>query len=336
MVGSKTRRSLYGIVLLASMLTLVAVGCNSGDTDGGGGNDDAGLGNQYVSDGGAGSTIEIEAPTEIAVGEEAEFKVFLRDPSGAPIANTRVFCESEKGIAIIEPSSGGVAFESTSSGGAMSGVLGGLLPGSYMLECRGPEGFNLIDRVHMKITGDVPVGFVGWPGAAGGNLGGGVIIVQDPDDTIELVTLAFSEAGETGFNIDTTRNLNCDGDLTTNDPEPFFANDYVIGITNNSLESITVQTVSISVDDGQGVEIVDSGVNTNIGVGATGSVTGPFTEFITATATAQKSFAGTGFGVQNGTYNVTATVEGQTLSGESFSASGTVAVRFFPMNNCGS
>lgn len=337
MVGSKSQRTILGAILLASVLGLSTAGCNSGDTDGGPGNDDAGTGNQFVSDGGAGASIAIEAPTEIAVGEEAEFFVSLTDASGVGIPDTRIFCESEKGIAIIEPSSGGVAFESTSKNGRMSGVLGGLLPGSYMLECRGPQGFNLVDRVHMKITGEVPIGFAGWPGAAGGNLGGGVIIVQDPDESVLLASIGVTESGSStpGFNVDTRRNLDCDGVATTNDPEPFFANDYVVTVDNQSLEPLTIQSVSLSVDDGRGVEIVDQGVNVQIASGSTGTISGPFTEFITATATASKSFAGTSFGVQEGTYNVQVTVQGETLSGQSVSSTGTVAIRFFGLDNCG-
>ena len=142
MLKSKFGRVLVGI-LATSLFAVTYVGCQGGgDTDGN--PDSAGVGSQLVSDGGSGSTLTISATGPIPVGSTIPFTVTAIDPNGAPLAFIRISCESESGIAILEPSRGGGAFESTGSAGVMSGVLGGLTPGSYVLECRGPEGFNLV------------------------------------------------------------------------------------------------------------------------------------------------------------------------------------------------
>jgi hypothetical protein len=172
--GKINRAVLLGQTLLV-VAALLIVGCR-GNTDGG----DAAVtadtpSGQYSSDGAAGASLTIRVSGSVTVGGRTGFSVTALDPTGAPLAYIRIFCESEQGIAILEPSSGGVAFEHTGPTGFMSGVLGGLLPGSYILECRGPQGFNLVDRVSINVTGSAPSGFTGFPGAAGGNLGGGVI-----------------------------------------------------------------------------------------------------------------------------------------------------------------
>lgn len=338
MSQARFRRSLR-IVAMAGMIAGLALagGCDQGNTEGG--SDADGLGPQPVSDGGFGASLTITLdgggeviPTAGRVG----FFVQALDPTGQPLAFRRVFCESEAGIAIIEPSSGGVAFEHTNDAGVMSGVLGGVTPGSFLLECRLEEGFNLVARRTLKVRGEVPSGFDGFPGAAGGNLGGGVII-DNPDGDAQLVSVTFSGAGlgagDANGPIDITRDNDCDNDPDTNDPEPFTFDEYVLTIQNRTEEVITVQSVTFTVDDGRNVTSTDQTAGLVIAPGASGTVTGTFTEF--SGISGNKTFAGTSFDVILGTYNVTFDVDAEAESGEDADVSGTASVTFGFVDNCG-
>lgn len=190
MVESKFVRTTVGILAIG----LVAGGCGGrGDTDGGPANGDTGPGYQYVDDGGSGSTLVIEHDGEIRTGEQEDFRVIATDPNGQPLSFIRIFCETEQGISIIEPSRGGVAYEHTNINGIMSGVIGGLHPGSYLMECRAPQGFNLIARKSLRIVGDIPDDFSGFDGAAGGNLGGGLLVEGPDDEELDQIEEAVTE-----------------------------------------------------------------------------------------------------------------------------------------------
>ena len=174
---------------LAAALAIVATGaftaCNNsqGDTSGGKATDNLGNGSTPVSNGGFGAQLLLEvdgvsgtpAPV-VNVGEIKEFTVRAVDPRGVGLDHQRVFCESEKGVAILEPSSGGVAFEHTNPAGYMSGYLSCITKGSFLLECRIEQGFNLKVQQHIRCVGE---GTASFPGAAGGNLGGGNLVEGD-------------------------------------------------------------------------------------------------------------------------------------------------------------
>jgi len=336
------KKAFQSVAIIAAFgLIAMFGGCNGGDTDGGIASDDLGIGNQPVSDGGFGASLTIvlkDGDDEIETAERETFFVNALDPSGLPLAFRRVFCESEKGIAILEPSSGGVAFEHTGPDGSMSGVLGGVTPGSYLLECRLEEGFNLVARKRIKVVGDVPEGFTGFPGAAGGNLGGGSI-QENPNPSAQLVAVSFSgaglAAGDTNGPIDITQNLDCNGDgaATTDDLEPFTFDEYNLSIQNRTTGTLEINSVTFEVDDGRGVESTRQLNGLVIAAGATGTITGTFTEFVLGSNT--KVFAGTAFNVILGTYNVTFTVRGETADGDNVTLSGSSSVTFGEVNNCG-
>lgn len=140
-MGSVIRCFVFGIAVLG----VVACG-GRGNTDGGSAVDnDAGLGSQFVADGGAGATLKISLTSpRIPVGDERGFFVTATDPNGAPLEFIRIFCSAEPGIGIVFPESG---FEFTGADGRMSGVVEMLDPGSFVLQCEGPLGFGLVDRV---------------------------------------------------------------------------------------------------------------------------------------------------------------------------------------------
>ena len=312
MLNHKVANSILAATAGMLCAALLAVGC--GSTDGGSAVDnDAGLGIQYVSDGGAGGSIAIDVKDSLAVGGTAAFSVSVKDPRGEPIAFTRVFCESEHGIAILEPSKGGVAFEHTDMYGNMSGVLGGVSKGSYVLECRAPIEYNLIARVTVKITGDAPAGFTGFPGAAGGNLGGGRIVPPSTDE-LRITKITFTDLGEESLFLDNQQNANCDGDSSTYDPEQFTVKTYKLSLYNGTQNTITIKGVSYV----SGTETSNQSVEFEIAAGGTTIYEG---QYETAQSTAL--------------YNVQFTVTAETVnSSNEITVTGTQAVEWLNIDNC--
>jgi len=187
--------------------------CERGNTDGGSGVDTAeNTFPEFVSDGGAGGRLEIDLnSSNVGLGGESGFFVRAFGPNGDPLDGIRISCDTERGLNLIEPTSGG---QLTGLDGAMSGRLCGNSPGSFTLECRAPVGFGLVDRETVVVRGDGS-GFNGCPGVDGGLPGGGA------EDFGQLVLSAinYSDAGGTSSSgpIDISQNLDCDGDGTGQD-----------------------------------------------------------------------------------------------------------------------
>lgn len=296
------------LVVLAAAIVFVA--CKQGDTDGGGNDTTPGV--QFVSDGATGARLTIELEDDLVVGGTAGFLVLATDPNGAPIPFLRITCDTEQGIAILEPSTGS---EHTSTRGGMSGVLGGDAPGSYLIECRGPNGTQLLARKTLRITGDIPPGFTGFDGAAGGGLGGGLVDDGDDDDTdaeqVNFVDISFTDVGGITSQvaiIDLTQTGDCDGDITTDDPENFGEDAYGLSIQNNRDSAIEIDSVEFSIPGvvtsfNQATQII---IPAN---GSTSTLGGPYS-FISSGV---KRFSGTTTAITAGTFNVTFTVTGSNI-----------------------
>lgn len=293
------------------------IGCNgSGGTSGE--NNNSGSGENFVSDGGAGATIRIDVLGDLATGGMVDFIVTLLDPDGTPLPFIRITCDSEHGIAILEPLS---AVESTASNGIMSGVLGGLTPGSYIFECRAESGFNLTARTNVNVVGDVPAGFAGFPGAAGGTLGGGLLIESPEVGLLTITDIKVTDVNGPGLRFDLSRNLDCDADgnlppvpadpsttpptpatpAGTFDPEPFVSNNYVISFSNGLADPISIGAVTFSVS---GITSTQE-FGLDIAAGSVGTITGLFT----TTSGGSKVYATTLLPVPVGATNVVFTVE---------------------------
>ncbi|MBP9837162.1 MAG: hypothetical protein KBC84_00460 [Proteobacteria bacterium] len=338
MSQSKLQILLKGLVFSGIISSVGLYSCvGGGSTEGGQGQADAGLGEHPVSDGGFGSTLRISLeggaetiPTAGRVG----FFVDALDPNGQPLADRRVFCESEKGIAILEPSKNGVAFEHTSSSGRLSGVLGGVTPGSFLLECRLEQGANVVAREHFKVIGDVPAGFAGFPGAAGGNLGGGVIVDNpntDDEGDVAVTSILFLTNGGTTADIgliDIHRTTLC----SDNNPEPYTFDNYQLTFKNPLLETVTIDSVTITIA-GTGLSVTKSiGVTVPASTDAQTYV-GLFDDNPNGGST--KYLAGdTSSPLPTGTYNVSFEVEGTTANGVGFSTSTSTSVTFAFVDNC--
>ncbi len=331
MFKTKFRKITVGLGIVALASAAILAGCTGGDTDGGSAGEEAAIGTQYVSDGGAGATLRIYTShdqTQLPVTDMLTFWVTLLDPQGQPVPWVRIFCETEHGLAIIEPSHGGVAFEHTNSEGYMSGVIGGLTPGSFIMECRAPEGFNLVDRIQIHVTGEVPEGWNGWPNAAGGNLGGGVVIEPPDSTTMNVRILAFSGDADSVAHIDTVQ-VDCDPGAPI-DMEPYGYDEYRVTLTNSTGGTINVEGVEFTVNQPGAVPVSEQATSLVIEPGETASFVGPFTEDLTG----YKVYAGTTVPVLNGTWQATFTVTGTSDTGDSFVESAAVTFTAGNVNNC--
>lgn len=335
----RNTRILGGVVLAIGLSIFASCG---GQTDGGDAASSASDGLQYVSNGGSGSTlrIELEGADTIPTGGQVVFKVTATDPNGSPLSYIRINCESEHGIAILEPSRGGVSFETTNASGIISGVLGGVTPGSYMLECRAPQGYNLVTRLHFKVVGSVPEGFDGFPGAAGGNLGGGLLVDPPSAEDVSLTEIVFtSVVGDEGRvgNIDNHAISDCDGDATTVDPEPFGTDSYTVTVNNQNDYRVFVQSIQYEVDLGTStVSSLKELGGLVVQANSAADLIGVFTQNVaqSGASTADKYFAGTSTATPSGTYNVVFTVRMLTENGESIVATQAAAIIIQPFNNC--
>jgi hypothetical protein len=192
--------------------------------------------------------------TDIEVGNTSGFVVRAINSRQQGVAGINVVCDSEDGIAILEPQKG---YAPTDSSGNMSGVIGCEAPGSFQFVCRLALGANRRSSVAVKCSGDVPSGFQGFPGAAGGGLGGGSQTNDDGD--VRIITAAFSDTGvltETGASIDITQITDCDLDPKTLDPEPFYDTYVKLVVKNNRPEQVRFEYLQYSIADvdGKGTE----------------------------------------------------------------------------------
>lgn len=323
---TKLGRKIAGCLVCLIATAMFVVAC---DGSGATGETELKLGTSFESDGGAGGTITISVSGPLTVAGTVGFSVALKDASGAPLAFVDVFCDSEDGVAILEPSSGGVALGRTDGFGSMSGEIGGVTPGSYTMSCRGPQGFGLVADVAVKVTGDVPEGFVGFPGAAGGNLGGGTIVIPG-DIGVTSVTFGNSVDGfSEGGPLDATFTSDCDDapDSATDD-EPFNQDSYIVTLFNDNLFSIYIDTIEVIVDGG--LEDETYTVAGEITAGATGTVSGA----LGVPSGTSKSVLGEASSWTVGGHSVEFIVTGTTATGVGFSFSTTKIITYADQNNC--
>lgn len=346
------------IVGVASLLgSLVLAGCGGGGTDGGGSPDFTG---QTFVGGDASGTLTLSvSSTSVPVASTATFSAVVKDANGAAVPQIQIACDSEQGLAIIEPSSG---FELTDSFGNMSGIVGCSLPGSFQMACRLPIGANKQKYVTIHCTGGaVPAGFDGFPGAGGGGLGGGV---QTPDDggepggtgtdglriaAIELVP----SVGEQGTTAVDTAQRNCEID-PNEDPncEPF-GDDLIQFTVQNDTNQIFrfssyTYTVPEATDTG-GASFTSKSISLvtqNFEVlpqGDSATVTALFTEAISGAGTCglEKRFADAAFSIgdQNsgdlGFRAVTFRLNGTNESGDAVTLTASSTFSFDAFDNCG-
>lgn len=152
---------------------LGVLGClgGQGSTDGGSGADGNFREDVFVSDDISTGTVELEVQNpSLGIGETSPFTARVLNARRQPVKQINVVCDSEEGIAIIEPQRG---YELTTDSGVVSGVIGCEAPGSFQMVCRLSVGANKRKFASVQCSGEAPSGFTGFPGSAGGGLGGG-------------------------------------------------------------------------------------------------------------------------------------------------------------------
>ena len=228
---------------------LAFLGCQ-GNTDGGSAASPNYSDDVFTGDGSSTGSIRVQLnESQVEVGHTSGFKVYVTDSKGEPVPNVRVVCDTEQGVALVEPTSG---YELTNSEGVMSGKIGCAAPGSFQMVCRLSIGANRRQFVSVACTGDVPAGFPGFPGAGGGGLGGGSQIGDSGE--VRITNAGFDDDGTfdntsvpSDASVDITQGADCDGVITTNDPEPFYDTYAVLQVENNLEERVTLLYLECSV-----------------------------------------------------------------------------------------
>ena len=151
------------LALLASVAAIGFVGC-TGSTDGGDAGEQSFDGSGF--DGSDAGRMELVLRDEdMLVGESAGFYVQAFDEGDQPVPNLSIACDTEAGLALIEPADGQ---QLTDDGGIMSGRIGCEQVGSFRLGCRLPVGAGRRQFATIRCSGPIPSGFDGFPGAGGG------------------------------------------------------------------------------------------------------------------------------------------------------------------------
>lgn len=240
------RRFLIPLLGGVSIVLMIVALVSCGGTSGG---DESFDGQAFVADESVGSIFFSTLPSEIQVSRTAGFAVGVKNGSGQVVPSITISCDTEQGLALIEPTSGR---EITDENGSISGVLGCSRPGSFQVGCRLPVGANkrVFERVICR--GEIPDTFTGFPGAGGGGLGGGVLVSDDggPGGTslegfgIETTVVSDGETEGT-FSVDTNQVNTCGDDGT--DTEPFGDASIAFGFLNETNSTVSCGSYTITV-----------------------------------------------------------------------------------------
>jgi hypothetical protein len=329
-------------------LSLALTGCNSSDTSNGTSPADTLAGNQFVaSDNAAGSISLRVLDADLSVAQTSGFAVTVKDANGAPVSGIDVACDSESGIAIVEPTSG---HEHTDSAGAVSGVIGCTMPGSYELACRLPIGADKRKLARVTCRPPIPNGFKGFPGAAGGGLGGGSALGSgDVNDNISATSVKLIDNGNatsdgtTSIDVVSHQCAGKDTPTTGDDTfEKLFDTLLVADLVNDSAQEVTIDSVNFTVPaaSGDGTAsyespsiALSSGAGNLAPNGGTATVTAVVFEVGTVSG---KSFVGARSAIPAnlGVRNITFRFKGTSADGQSVTLTRTIGVAFADYETC--
>jgi len=324
-----------GLAISFLACSVLFSGC-SGDTSGKAADD---RGDQFVAtDASAGSiSIDVNNP-ELPVADVSGFRVTVLDANGAAVPGVTVACDSELGVAILEPTTGR---EITDSYGTVSGKLGCKYPGSFQFACRLPMLSNKRKLVRIKCTGDTPAGFDGFPNSAGGGLGTGGVDTGglgglDPANVRITRIIGETVAGDS-YNIDTVRGTCGTAEAPTAEP---FSNDSIsITISNNTNSRVSFTRMQYEVPRGDtgGRKFVSDSIAFICdvpGSGGTATCSSLFVQADSATGTKMfydSSNSITYKGFASVTFTLTGTME---ATGETIEVTSRTGFSFENFNNC--
>lgn len=305
-------------LLLIFLSSLGIVACNSGSTATE--DNEGGINSIFVSTDTSTGDIELNVRADsVAVTETTTFSVHLVDANGSDVPNTRVSCDTEDSLAILEPNSGSFI---TDSHGSASGVLGCEAPGSFRMACRIPSGGKRVFAT-VKCTGTVPDGFTGFPGSGGQTLGNGV---AGGEESIQITNIDFLEEGVLTA-IDISQIFDCDGDFATDDPEGFFDTMVQFSITNGTFQDFTATSYNYTVASGTSTTLPISAV---VGAGATASVS----SFVFNASGGTKTFIGIPVSLVDGQFSITFRVFGNLADGTPVTLTAATSYNSGVIDNC--
>lgn len=344
-------RGLFTAATLVASASIMAA-C-SGDTDGGSAGEQNFDGTGF-DPGAAGSFRLVLRDSDMQVGESAGFFVEVRDQNGGPVADVRVSCDTEEGLALIEPSDGQ---QLTDNGGIMSGRVGCEQVGSFRMGCRLPVGGGRRQFATVGCSGPIPSGFEGFPGAGGGGLGGGSANEPDDDELVQVTAIAFFDSGDVNttfggdlgdLQVDVSQGTCGEApDLTA---EPFFDSVVGIDVRNFLDDSVNFSQMNYTVENSNGAGASFTSqrfalINADEapgqgGDGAPGErrFLGFFAKAVDGALSGEKVLNGASTNLPpNGNWisNVTFRVFGVSASGREVSASLRVSIAFGNYNRCG-
>lgn len=323
--------TLAGCALLGGAIALV--GCQSGNTSGG---DIDNTGTQYDPNESGSMSLSLEDGDHLTTGAIGGFRVFVKDSNGDPVVNMPVTCDTESGLALVEPTTG---VENTDSNGQISGKVGCNLPGSFLLACRTQTVSAKRKSATVICQGAVPNGFDGYPG--GGGLGGG----SADDDTISRVRITDVSVYDTGSQDTATTSIDitqssCDDGSGTPTVEPFYDSSVKFTVVNDSRFVVRFTTMKYTVTNAS-----SSGGTVSSG---TISLTGPASVAVDgnggSSTISSLLFDASGGGKRiygsssnisiAGFKNVKFTLNGENELGESFTITASTALSFDSFNRC--
>ena len=347
------------ISTIVSLGMLGVLGClgGQGSTDGGSGADGNFRDDVFVSDDISTGTVELEVQnSSLGIGETSPFTVRVLNARRQPVQQINVVCDSEEGIAIIEPQRG---YELTSDSGVVSGVIGCESPGNFQMVCRLSVGANKRKFAGVQCSGEVPSGFNGFPGSAGGGLGGGSQ-TDGNEGGVRITSISFKD----GANQDTSTpsidivfdSTDCDPDTDGIQPEFFTDTQAVITVRNDGTQAVIFNSLQYVFkgfrvdegenDDGDTVYIPQDFPSRQIGityesesvteVGADSTFSVPvFKAYGGGKWVGDPEVLGTGAPIENdGIRTIIFTLRGETVLGEPVEITGRTSAAFGNYNGC--
>lgn len=316
--------SVFGLVILTMFF-----GCG-GNTDG------ETVPNNPANPTSVGDTrLSIDGGSTIKTGNFKGFSVTVTNSDGKASSDVKVTCDTEKGLSLIEPTSG---IESTDSNGKVFGKIGCDNPGNFKIICRGAS-TGSSDSATVECSGSRPSGFGGFPGAGGGGLGGGSV----DNGTTSKVRISAVNVSDTSSistyttSIDIVQDRCVSGDTVT--AEPFTDSTVTFAIVNNTTNIIKITGVSYKVSNAYGTGVIAASGKLSVTGSAASAVdanggTGSVASLLFNAKNGSKQIYGDSKNLTEGFKNVNFTLYGENELGDEFTITASTALSFDNFGRC--